>query len=156
MSHSLVRYGRDTLNHYAYRRDAMSGRGHPILAAVAGFLLVPIVTGVLSRFVVRPGTPNAAVKVAGFHAAGALAAYFGAEKFPGAHSFLRGGMWGEGVNTLLAGAAVALNPQLDAVPTQSPAGTTTSASLVAHTQDDAHQKIKDLVTKVVQGRWLGY
>lgn len=141
---------------YTTGRDAMTGKGHPILAAVGGFLLVPLGVGILSRMFVKPGSPNAALTVASAHAAGTVAAWYGAKKLPAAHSFLRGGMWGEGVNTLFAGTAVALNPTLSPVPVQAPAGTTTTSALVAHTPDDAHQQIKDLITKVVQGRWTGY
>jgi hypothetical protein len=77
------------------------------LAAVGGFFLVPMGVGLGARLVthvVNPGvsefTPRSLALVGLLHASGSYACYKLAAKpgrTPGWKSFLRGGMWGEGI-----------------------------------------------------------
>jgi hypothetical protein len=97
----MARHHRRHRRHHRYGRDALTGGGkHSWLAKAAGFLLVPTVTGMATGAMVKSmPAKNAAMAFTGAHAAALALSWWGAKKFPSAHSFLRGAMWGEAIVT---------------------------------------------------------
>ena len=132
-------------HHRRWGRDSLTGgRTTSILAAVAGFLVVPTGVGMATTLLAGKSSlaqdpSKLALAYTGAHAAGALACYFGAKKYPAAHSFLRGGMYGEGVTTTVAGVETAMIAK---------AGQSTKALVPA---GSAQQSLLALGDKLVKG-----
>lgn len=82
-----------------------------LLAAIGGFLLVPVAGSLATRAICDAAKPKSVTSVvfigAAAHAAAALASSAAEDHFrdPALKSFLHGGVWGEGVAAGLLGAA---------------------------------------------------
>jgi hypothetical protein len=130
-----------------YGRDSLTG-GHKtsLLAAVAGFLIVPTGVGMATTMLASQKFASDPQKLAtvytGAHALGALACWQGAKRYPAAHSFLKGGMLGEGITAAVAGVETAMIAK---------AGTSTQAALPA---GSSSQTLMALGDKLVKGGWF--
>lgn len=122
LRHRRHRYGRDSIT---------GGPKYSLLASAAGFLLMPTVVGMATGAMVKTmPAKNAAMAFTGSHAAAALLSWWGAKKFPKAHSFLRGSMYGEGLVTAISAYETTQMPAPGAT-TSAIAPTGTSAQLHA-------------------------
>lgn len=117
-------------HHRRYGRDSMTGGSkHSLLASAAGFLLMPTVVGMATGAMVKTmPAKQAAMAFTGSHAVAMALSWWGAKKFPAAHSFLRGAMWGEGAVTAISAYET----------TQMPAPGTTSAIAPTGTSAQLH------------------
>jgi hypothetical protein len=137
-------------HHHRWGRDSLTGGAqHSWLAALGGFLIVPTVAGLAAGTVAKSmnQTPQAAAKTfAGVHLAGLGGAWWAAKKYPKVHSFLRGGMWGEGVTSVLAvsSAAAIVN-----IPTPVPGQALTSAAPATSTD-----QLRSLASKLITAGFI--
>ena len=139
--------------HRRWGRDALTGgKQHSVLAAVGGFLLVPTGVGLLSGLAasaLKQTTPQqVATTYAIGHSAGLALSWYGAKKYPALHSFLRGGMWGEGIVDALAVSGAA---SIVAIPTQVPGQPATTTVSLTSTAPSTQQQLAELASKVVSG-----
>lgn len=140
--------------HRRWGRDSLTGgRQHSWLAAVGGFLVAPAAMGLASGFACQAAGATTPQKVAtiyaGGHLAGLVGAWWGAKKFPAAHSFLRGAMWGEGVVATLATMSAASVVNL---PVQAPGGPVTTNALAQGSSSQA--QLKQLAARLVDAGWI--
>ncbi len=82
---------------------------HPLLSGLAGFVLVPLTVGFLTRFVVKKDdSPHAtAIKTGFMHASGAVGSWLAMERLSGdAASMAKGALVGEALDAVFAPATI--------------------------------------------------
>jgi len=85
------------------------------LAAVGGFILLPMAASIVSRVLTLEGesTRSSMMKATAVHTGGALLWRHLAESRPQGHSFYRGGFWGDAVGAGFSALAAAEGPAVD-------------------------------------------